>query len=171
MDKHRFGTLPRRKIIAVLLVLVLSLAGLANTRIASTTATWTERSNASAQFSAASLGPVKSSSFQCFDIDSGLLGTKLLSNELLFTWDDPIGFEDRPMEYRITWDGGILGAKGEARITDGTNQYKYRAVLLGQILSFNIDFKVYPVYGTWEGPPTTYTARTISLLLSVTMDC
>lgn len=171
MAKRRFGTPPRRKIFAVLLVLVLSLAGLANTRTSSTTAAWTERSFASTQFSAATLGPVAPGSFKCFDVNSGLLGTKLLSNQLLFTWDDPADFEDRPMKYRITWDGGLLGAKGEATVTDGTNQYLYKAVLLGQILSFSIDFKVYPVYGTWEGPPTTYTARTISLLLSVTMSC
>lgn len=169
MDRHRFGSPTRCRFFAVLLVLVLSLAGLSSTRMESTTAAWTEQSIASAEFSAASLGPVRA--LQCFDIDSGLLGTNLLRNQLLLAWDTPMGFEDRPMKYRITWDGGILGAKGEATVADGTNQYKYQAVLLGQILSFDIVFKVYPVYGTWEGPPETYTARTISLLLSVTMDC
>lgn len=75
------------------------------------------------------------------------------------------------MKYRITWDGGLLGARGEGYVTDGSNQYDYRAVLLGQILSFDLEFNVYPEYESWVGPPKTYTATTIALLLSVTMDC
>lgn len=145
------------------------LLGVATDRISSTDAAWTDQSFTSAEFSAATLTAVDP--LRCFDHESGLLGTSLLRNQLLLTWEPPSGFEDRPMSYRITWDGGLLGAKGEATVSDGSNQYRYQAVLLGQIISLSIQFKVYPIYGSWVGPPATYTAKTISLLTSITMDC
>lgn len=169
MASRRHMLRSRHRFLALLAVLLLVLSALVNTHSANTTAAWTDGSVAKSQLSAATLGNVRNLS--CFDIGTGLLGTPLLRNQLVLAWEAPEGFDDLPVKYRITWDGGLLGARGEAYVTDGSNQYDYRAVLLGQILSFDLEFNVYPEYESWVGPPKTYTATTIALLLSVTMDC
>lgn len=153
-----------------------ALAGLSITVCASaagvlgTDASWTAESSRTGSFSAAKLTAVEN--LKCFDSkNDGLLGTPLLTNQLLLAWTPPPGLENAAVKYKVSWNGGLLGPKGEAIVEDGSTSYLYKAALLGSILSFSLEFKITPVVGTWEGPSQSYTASAISALLSITMTC
>lgn len=162
----RRSGMSRARLIGALAGVVLLVAALVGSSglISSTDASWTDERSAAASFTALELGHIEE--FECHDSES-LLG--LLRSNLQLTWEPPEGLSpDVPVEYLVEWDGGLLGERGSATVTD--TEYLYSAGF--SILDVSLDFTVRPFIESWEGDAFGFRAAKVSVLgISVRMEC
>lgn len=169
------GTSPRqpiqrgRKVLAATSLLLVGTLGFGygSGRIAETSASWTDQSHTFATFTAGDLKAIPT--LQCFDTRSAPENTTINPNQVLLRWTAPDGFPDAPLDYEISWDGGLLGLGGTAPLQSGT-EYKY-TYTGSNLLSLNIRFTVRPILHSWTGPVAEINARGITLLFVSSLDC
>lgn len=155
-----FNPKMRRKAWTIVLVLVMACTALVGTRAATTLAAWQDRTLATAQFSAATLGRVEN--FQCHDSQS-LLGTGLLANQVRFAWEVPKGFQGKALTYEI-YRGQTLQA------TTKNLQYVYNATLS---LNLGYTFTIRPKLDStsWVGDSVSQRVNSIGVLVPLYMAC
>ncbi|OAH43640.1 hypothetical protein AYJ66_05300 [Dietzia cinnamea] len=157
----------RRCLIALIGIGALALALLGGAgALNSTDAAWVDEEQATASFTAGTLGPVQN--LECRDKRDTLLG--LGTRELELSWQRPEGVPaDAPVEYLVTWDGGLLGEHGKAPAVE--TKYRYEAgPSLADLGPFT--FTVYAQLDDWVSDGVGYEAAKLSVVtLGLRVQC
>ncbi|EFV92030.1 hypothetical protein ES5_07991 [Dietzia cinnamea P4] len=129
--------------------------------LSNTDAAWVDEEQATASFTAGTLGPVQN--LECRQ-GATLLGLSLLENQLELSWTRPRGLpQNVPIVYEISAGSRVVGEVHET-------SYVYTA--RPAILDLQVTLSVVARVGSWTGPGNQYRASQLLLLgLPVRVAC